>query len=240
VIGNSEAVVRELIEEGVPKSKVRLIYNGVNVSSSLPDRVQARRELDLDDKLLVGVMVANLVPYKGHRHLIHGLAHIESYLRCPWRILLVGKDCGIRSKLEALAAELGVQHRLQFLGERLDISKILAAADFGLLTPCGNEGFSNAILEGMAAGLAMVVTDMGGNAEAVLDGETGFVVPPSNPQAIACAMLKIAGDPGLRLRFGLAGRRRVERNFSIERSVTAHLEIYRELSEEKAPQGHRS
>ena len=60
-----------------PKSKIRLIYNGVKVSSTLPERGEARRELHLDDDALVGVMVANLIPYKGHRDLIHGLAHVE-------------------------------------------------------------------------------------------------------------------------------------------------------------------
>ena len=233
VIGNSQAVVRDLIEEGIPRSKIRLIYNGVGISSMLPVRGEARRELDLDDNVLVGVMVANLIPYKGHRDLIQGLAHVEPHLSSPWRILLVGKDSGIRSELESLAAEHGVGHRLQFLGERFDISRILAASDFGLLTPNGNEGFSNAILEGMAAGLAMIVTDVGGNAEAVLDAETGFVVPPRDPQAIARAILQIATAPGLRARFGAAGRRRVETNFSIERSVKAHLEVYRELLEKR-------
>jgi glycosyltransferase involved in cell wall biosynthesis len=233
VIGNSQAVIRELIEEGIPKSKVRLIYNGVELTSTLPERGETRRELQLDDNLLVGVMVANLIPYKGHRDLIHGLADVEPHLSFPWRILLVGKDSGIRSELESLAAEHGVRHRVQFLGERFDISRILAAADFGLLTPYGNEGFSNAILEGMAAGLAMIVTDVGGNAEAVSDTETGFVVPPRDPQAIARAILQIARAPELRARLGAAGRRRVEANFSLERSVKAHLEIYRELLEKR-------
>jgi glycosyltransferase involved in cell wall biosynthesis len=233
VIGNSQAVVRDLIEEGIPESKIRLIYNGVRISSMLPVRGEARRELDLDDNVLVGVMVANLIPYKGHRDLIQGLALVEPHLPSPWRILLVGKDSGIRSELESLAAEQGVGHRLQFLGERFDISRILAASDFGLLTPYGNEGFSNAILEGMAAGLAMIVTDVGGNAEAVLDAETGFVVPPRDPQAIAGAILRIARAPELRARFGAAGRRRAETNFSIERSVKAHLEMYRELLEKR-------
>jgi glycosyltransferase involved in cell wall biosynthesis len=79
----------------------------------------------------------------------------------------------------------------------------------------------------------MIVTDVGGNAEAVLDTETGFVVPPRDPQAIARAILQIARAPELRARLGAAGRRRVEANFSLERSVKAHLEIYRELLEKR-------
>jgi glycosyltransferase involved in cell wall biosynthesis len=85
----------------------------------------------------------------------------------------------------------------------------------------------------MAVALPMIVTNVGGNAEAVLDSETGFVVPPHNPEAIASAILQIARDPQLRARFGVAGRRRVEANFSLERSVKEQLEMYRQLLEKR-------
>ncbi len=83
------------------------------------------------------------------------------------------------------------------------------AADFGVLPSRANEGFSNAILESMRAGLPMIVTDIGGNAEAVVDGETGFVVPPADPAALAAALLRLAQDPALRRKLGAAGRERV-------------------------------
>ena len=140
------------------------------------------------------MVIANLIPYKGHRELIEGLSHIERELPGDWRILLVGRDHGIRAELEALSTTCGVSHRIRFLGQRSDIPALLAAADFGLLTS-REEGFSNVILEGMAAGLAMIVTDVGGNAEAVVHGETGFVVPPRNPKAIGDAILELARNP---------------------------------------------
>jgi glycosyltransferase involved in cell wall biosynthesis len=232
VVGNSQAVVRQLIEEGIPDAKVRLIYNGIEVSPALPDRLVARQKLMIPDDTVVGVVIANLIPYKGHRELVRGLSHIEQVLTTDWCILAAGRDHGIRPDLEALAAACGISHRIRFLGERSDVLSLLAAADFGLLTS-REEGFSNVILEGMAAGLPMIVTDVGGNAEAVIHGETGLVVPPRDPQAIASAILTIASTPGLRARFGAAGRRRVETNFSLERSVQAHLEMYQELLEKK-------
>ena len=228
VIGNSRAVVRELIDEGVPEAKVRLIYNGIESVRALPDRDEARRTLGLDDATLVGVVVANLIHYKGHRELVRGLSHVASNLSSPWRILVAGRDHGLRAELEALAAARGISDHIQFLGEYADIPRLLAAADFGLLTS-REEGFSNVILEGMSAGLPMIVTNVGGNPEAVLDGETGCVVPPCNLKAISDAILRLANDPELRRRLGAAGQKRVEEEFSIERCVGAHAELYREL-----------
>jgi len=81
----------------------------------------------------------------------------------------------------------------------------------------------------MAAGLAMIVTDVGGNAEAVLHGETGLVVPPRNPKAIGDAILELARHPERRKRFGAAARKRVEREFSIDKCVKAHADLYEEM-----------
>jgi glycosyltransferase involved in cell wall biosynthesis len=230
VIGNSRAVVRQLIEEGIPEAKVRLIYNGIDVSSVLPDRSEARQALGIDNDTLVGVVIANLIPYKGHRELIEGLSHIERKLPGDWRILLVGRDHGIRTELEALSTTCGVSHRIRFLSQRSDVPALLAAADFGLLTS-REEGFSNVILECMAAGLAMVVTDVGGNAEAMVHGETGLVVPPRNPKAIGDAILELARNPEQRKRFGAAARKRVEKKFSIDKCVKAQADLYEEMRE---------
>lgn len=228
VIGNSRAVVNELLEEGIPKSKIRLIYNGIQSLRPLPDRARARAALGLDDDTLAGVVVANLIHYKGHRELVRGLSHVAANLSSPWRVLVAGRDHGLRAELEALAAARGIPEHIQFIGENADIPSLLAAADFGLLTS-REEGFSNVILEAMSAGLPMIVTDVGGNPEAVLDGETGCVVPPCNPKAIGDAILRFARNPALRKRLGAAGRKRAEKEFSIERCVQSHAELYEEL-----------
>jgi glycosyltransferase involved in cell wall biosynthesis len=227
VTGNSRAVVSELAAEGIPDAKLRLIYNGIDIAPSL-DRSEARRALGLKDDVLVGVMVANLIPYKGHQDLIEGLARVAKQLPPGWRVLLAGRDEGLRRGLEALASERGIAEHVVFLGERSDVSRLLAAADFALLTS-HEEGFSNVVLEGMAAGLPMIVTGVGGNAEAVLDGTTGFVVPPNDPKAIGDAALRFAGDPALRTSLGDAGRKRVADHFSTEACLNAHLELYRML-----------
>jgi glycosyltransferase involved in cell wall biosynthesis len=98
------------------------------------------------------------------------------------------------------------------------------------------EGFSNAVLEGMAASLPMIVTNVGGNAEAVLDGECGIVVPPSDPPRLAEAIARLAKSPELRTAFGGAARRRVTEHFSLESSVEAYDAMYRALLSGAEPQ----
>jgi glycosyltransferase involved in cell wall biosynthesis len=227
LIGNSRAVADELIAEGAPATRVKLIYNGIETSETFPDRNEARRELGLGKDTLVGVIVANLIPYKGHRELVEGLAQAAEHLPSPWRILLAGRDHNVQKRLEALATKLGIAQNLQFLGERSDIPCLYAAADFGLLTS-HEEGFSNVVLEGMSASLPMIVTRVGGNPEAVLHERTGLVVPPKNPRAIGEAVLRLGQDEELRKRLGAAGRIRVEQEFSIDRCVAAHVELYQE------------
>ncbi len=227
VIGNSRAVVEELRAEGIPDAKLRLIYNGIEVKAVQPEREAARQALGLAPDALVGLVVANLIHYKGHRELIRGTAHAVGRIRQPLRILLAGRDQGLELELQALAKEEGVGDMIQFLGQRSDVAPLFAAADFGLLTS-REEGFSNVVLEGMTAGLPMIVTAVGGNPEAVLDGETGLVVPSRNPTAIGDAILRLALDPDLRRRLGEAGRNRVREEFSIERCLAAHAELYQE------------
>lgn len=228
VIGNSRAVVEELRQEGVAEAKLRLIYNGIALAEPKISRAEARSALGLDAEALVGVVVANLIPYKGHVELIEGLALAASGLPPGWRVLLAGRDQGLKAALEALAQSRGIAGNVEFLGERSDIPRLLAAADFGLLTS-REEGFSNVILEAMAAGLPMIVTRVGGNPEAVLDGETGLVVPPRDPEAIGDAVLRLARDPELRRKCGTAARARAAAEFSIEHCAAAHRELYQAL-----------
>src|SRR5205823_891079 len=126
------------------------------------------------------IIVANLIPYKAHTDLFHALAQISPKLPADWTLLCVGRDTGYGAKLEKFSQELKLSDHIQFLGERRDVRELLAHAHIGIL--CSHEeGFANAILEGMTTGLPMIVTDVGGNAEAVVHEKTGLVVPPHDP-----------------------------------------------------------
>jgi glycosyltransferase involved in cell wall biosynthesis len=228
IVGNCKAIIRELVDEGIPEAKLRLIYNGIEATGA-QDKREARATLGLDAEALIGVVVANLIAYKGHRDLIEALALAAPKLPPAWQMLCVGADNDLRPELEALAAAKGLAGNLRFLGQRFDVGRLLEAADFGVLPSRANEGFSNAILESMRAGLPMVVTDVGGNAEAVVDGQTGFVVPPADPPPLAEALLRVAKDPALRRKLGEAGRERVTTYFTLDACVAKYRALYDEL-----------
>jgi len=231
VLGNSRAIMRELVdEEGCPTDRAVLIYNGIDLApyAALPDKASARAALGLEANAFVAVILANLIPYKGHHDLIEALAKIQDRLPSPWRLLCAGRDEGSAAELQALARDRNIADNVRLLGECADPLGLLAASDVGIL--CSHEeGFSNAILEYMAAGLPVVATDVGGNPEAVIDGETGLIVPPRNPDALGDALLKIASDPARAVSMGAAGRARVESTFRLEACVQHYDALYRAL-----------
>ena len=236
VLGNSLSVVRQLRDEGLPSRKLGLIYNGIDVERFRDggSREVTRTAIGLTPTTLALVIVANLIPYKGHRDLIEALRQCQAQLPDPWHLLIVGRDDGIANKLQVQAAEAGIAENISFLGPRQDIPDLLKACDIGLL--CSHqEGFSNAILEGMAASLPMIVTDVGGNAEAVLDGVTGIVVPARDPGRLAEAIACLANDAAMRSNLGAAARHRLEEHFSLERCVSSYEELYRTLLDGKTP-----
>ena len=232
VIGNSNAVVTDLLDEGVPEPRLRLIYNGVNTFSSSNDAEQntQRSRLGIADDEFVIIAVANLIPYKGHEDLIRAMASIAPQMPITWRLLLVGRDDGIQLALQDLIDDLSLSGHVRFIGQVDSVEPLLAMADIGVL-PSHQEGFSNSVLEGMAAGLPMVVTNVGGNAEAVLHKVTGFVVPPHCPEKLGAAIHSLAVDPVKRELFGKAGRQRAEDVFSASACVKAYEELYFSISE---------
>ena len=234
LLGNSRAVVQDLLDEGAPPDRVRLIYNGIDagrfaVGEARAARHQAlRAELGLSEDRVVLTCVANLFPYKGHADLLAALALLDTDVSGRATLLLVGRDAGARAALEVQLAQLGLTESVCFLGERSDVPDLLAASDIGVLAS-HEEGFSNAVIEGMAAGLPMVVSNVGGNAEAVIDGECGHVVPVRDPVALAKALALLIRDPGRRQAMGEAARCRVVASFSLDACVAAYEALYEEL-----------
>ena len=230
ILGNSRAVFDQLVElEGCERSKVSVIYNGIDLTHI--ERAAASHEGSAAPGVLL-IIVANLIPYKGHSDLIEALGHVRDQMPAQWTLLCVGRDDGIRNSLEEKVRSLGLDANVRFLGERTDVEALLKSADVGIL--CSHEeGFANAILEGMAAGLPIVATDVGGNAESVVHGETGLIVPPRNPAALGQAILSLASDAAARERMGHAGRKRAHDRFSIDACVEQYAGFYRALAEPK-------
>ena len=233
IIGNATAVTEELRQEGVPEHKLHLIYNGVRHTAEPISRGAARRQLEIEPNALVLCTIANLMPYKGHVDLIAALKEIADRLPQPWLLLCAGRDGGSLAEVSRAVNDSGMERNVRLLGERHDVPLLLAASDIGVLAPTRNEGFSNAILESMEAGLPMVVTDVGGNAEAVSDGNTGIVIRARDASAVGAAILSLANDPDLRQSMGAMARKRVAEEFSLEKSTARYVALYEACSRKK-------
>jgi len=230
VMVNSDAVRREVERtERRWEGKFRKIYNGVaQISPWTPEEVASFRAREgLPPRAPVAVCVSNFFDYKGHHDLVEALARIAGDFPDATYVL-IGRDAGSLEATRALAGNLGVLPRLRFVGPRSDVPDFLRAADL-FVHPSHQEGFSNAILEAMAAGLPVVACDVGGNPEAVADGVTGRLVPPRDPAALATAMAEILADPGKGRSMGEAGRQRVTERFSPDRMVREIEEMYESL-----------
>lgn len=232
VLGNSHAVIKELAAEGVSQEKLRLLYNGIDLPAASSSWEDMRKSLNLDLNSIVFINVSNLIPYKGHADLIAALAAVSSYLPDGWRFLMVGRDDGIGDELKQQAEKFNLTKNVVWLGMRDDVLNLMVAADIGVLCSW-EEGFSNSILEGMAAGLPMVVTDVGGNAEAVIEGKSGVVVSAHDPVALGKALVSLASDMKLCKRLGSNARERVKEKFQIDGCVKKYNQVYVSLLENK-------
>ena len=143
--------------------------------------------------------------------------------------LMIAGDGPLRPAMEVLAQDLGLKDRVRFLGIRHDIPELMNAAD-GYVMSSAWEGMANVLLEAGATGLPIVATDVGGNREVVQDGETGLLVPPKNPKALAGAMLclmDLSGDE--RWQMGEAGRRYIQAKYSLDRVTDMWEKLYGNL-----------
>ncbi len=228
---NSRAVLADVMRrERVRASRLRLIYNGVPPfeDRTADQKRRIRQALGVDQKSTAILTVANLIPYKGHADLLRAAKRVidRGGRAC---FLLAGEDRGIRVRLEQLARSLGVSAYLRFLGRRQDVADLYAVGDLVVL-PSHEEGFSNVILEAMAAGLPVVATAVGGNPEAVVHGVTGWLVPPRQPRALADRILDLMAHPARAAKWGQRGRLRALSLFSMEKMIREHRRLYGRLA----------
>ncbi len=226
LVGNAQRVVDQLAEEGAPPERLRVIRNGIDLArfADPAPRAATRAVLGIREDTLVLISVANLIPYKGHEDLIDALAACGRELP-DWTLLCVGAGDVRRQELGARAAGAGLADRVNFLGRRTDVPDLLAASDIAVLAS-HEEGFPNAVIEAMAAGLPVVATRVGGIPEAVVEGTTGCLVPPRDPAALSAAIRDLAADAPLRARMGDAGRTRARAEFALGACVSRYEDLY--------------
>lgn len=230
----SQAGMERYIEVGaVPAGKIRVIPNGVDTERFRPNpdvRRRLRRELRLDDRF-AWLAVGRFEKAKDYPNMVKAFARVV--VKKPNASLLIAGQGSLRVEALRLVEDLGLAGHVHFLGLRKDVPALMNAAD-GYVMSSAWEGMPMVLLEAAATGLPIVATDVGGNHEVVLNGRTGFLVPPKDPQALAQAMLRLMETSEEdRARMGAAGRAHVMANYTLERVVDMWEALYGELLNRK-------
>jgi glycosyltransferase involved in cell wall biosynthesis len=215
VVAPSRAMARFLADHGLPAERIHVVQNGIDVGAR-----GKPRSAGTDRPLVLGT-AASLEYQKGIDVLLAAVALLEGRPR----IEIFG-DGSRRGRLEDQAAALGVEAR--FAGHVEDLRQRIRELDIFVL-PSRAENFPVAALEAMAAALPVVATRVGGVPELVVDGETGILVEPDDPRALAAAIAGLASDPARRAALGDAGRRRASEMFDADRMATRMLALYEAL-----------
>jgi glycosyltransferase involved in cell wall biosynthesis len=231
----SEAAAHRFISEGiVPRDLLSCIPNGVDTQRfrqvAPGSRGSLRRSLGLEREF-VWLAVGRFEVAKDYTNMLRAFAKVRERHTDPI-LLLVGHG-SLQGETEALVSELGLSSAVRFLGVRADVPEVMSAAD-GYVMSSAWEGMPIALLEAAAAALPIVATRVGGNHEIVAEGESGFLVPARDHEALARAMLGLMDLPeAQRQAMGERGRQHVEMSYSLGRVVERWEGLYREVSARK-------
>ncbi len=218
---------------GVPQRRITEICNGVDTDRFHPapgGRVPIEDCPFIDPSLWLVGTVGRMQTVKAQTLLARAFIHalqLQPALRERLRLVMVG-DGPLRAEAQALLDAAGVGPLAWLPGERTDVPDVMRGLD-GFVLPSLAEGISNTILEAMATGLPVIATQVGGNAELVVPGETGEIVPPADAEALAANLVRLAADPARAVAMGRAGRAVVEQRFSLPGMVAAYRSLYDRL-----------
>jgi len=219
-------------EWGLPPEKIEVIWNGIELERFTDVRRSnaLRKALGLDESIPIIGTVGSLTPKKGHRFLIQAVPMVLAH--CPETHFVFVGEGELRESLYSLSHRLGVEQYVHFLGQREDVPSLLSQFDIFVFPSAFEAGqrigetFGIALVEAMAAGLPVVATRFSGIPEVVEDGVTGLLVPPGDSQSLANAIVTLLKDRTKARRMGLAGRKRAEQLFSVDRMVRRVEQYY--------------
>jgi glycosyltransferase involved in cell wall biosynthesis len=231
IIVNSQATRKTLLRGNpwLPPEKLRLIYNGIPLPAddgSLDGGEGVAEEFGLAGAGPVLGVVGLLKERKGHEILFQALPPILEEF--PRLTLLVVGEGALREELEAMTRQQGIDRHVRFTGFRNDVLRLMGAMDI-LVLPSKNEGFGYVLAEAMSLSKPVVASRISSIPEVVEEGRTGLLVPPGDAAALRDALLELLRDPPRARRMGAAGRRRVERLFSLERMLDQVEELFGEI-----------
>ena len=238
VVANCEEVRQLLIKEGVPAKKVRTIHNGLEaarVQASHAERKEVLARLNLPENLRFVTIIANMrahvwnpEPYclKDHPTFLRAAQRVRQNF--PDAAFIIAGEGELREATQELARDLGIEDRKFFIGRCQDVGALLSISDVCVLSS-RSEGFSNSILEYMAAGRPVVSTDVGGAREAVVHGESGYLVQAGDYEGMAQYVTSLLTQPEIAGAMGERGRRIVMEQFSSQKQLQNVESLYSEL-----------
>jgi len=230
VVAVGQAVRQALIHnEGIPASRVAVIYNGIDTASfhaAIHDKQNVRRELGISSSDFVILMVARLDYLKDHATAVRTIQRVVAQ-RPQAKLVMVGEGPE-RAAIQQLVDTHQLHNNVKFFGLRKDVARLLNAADLFLLTSI-SEGIPLTVIEAMLANLPVVATRVGGLSEVVIEGQTGFLAPAGDDAGLAEKVLQLAANVDLCRRFGIQGRDRAERLFSESQMHERYLALYCEM-----------
>jgi glycosyltransferase involved in cell wall biosynthesis len=238
VVANCEDVRQQLIREGVPAPKVRTIYNGLDparVQVARLDGTQIRKRLNLPESARFVTIMANMRAHVQHPEPACLKDH-PTFLRAAQRVqqlfpeaaFIIAGEGELKEATQELARSLGIGDRTFFIGRCQDVGPVLSISEVCVLSS-RSEGFSNAILEYMAAGRPVVATDVGGAREAIVHGETGYLVTAGDDRQMADRIASLLSEPENARSMGERGKRLVNEKFSALKQLQNIESLYCEL-----------
>lgn len=245
IVVNAEAVADHLIQDGVHPDKIFTVYNGLEMSRvTRPADWRRGGEalsalgLPSEENRRFVTIVANLQhEVKDHPTFLRAARRVHQAV--PDAAFVLAGEGRLTDSLRALVAQLGLEGDVFFIGRCSRVAELLSVSDVCVLSSKA-EGFSNAILEYMAAARPVVVTDVGGAREAVEEGLTGYLVQSGDDEAMAARIVSLLGDPERARRMGEEGRRTIEEKFSCQAQLKNTLHLYQELLARARPAAFRA
>jgi len=228
-IAISDAIRKFIVDvEGAPEKKLHVVRYGLEFERIQPAAINSAREalrteLNLPSDTFLFGMACRLTPQKGISDALKAFASIQ-HERNDVHFIIAG-DGELKKQLVNEAKQLGIASRVYFLGWREDVKEVLAALDVFLM-PSLWEGFGLVLIEAMSRRIPVIASNVSAIPEIVVDGESGILIPPEDPQALAGAMQLLLQDRALRAYIGLLGEDRVETHFTAERMAKETLDIY--------------
>ena len=214
---------------GVDPLKIRVIQNGIEQSAANENRSEWRAKLRIDDDTFVACMVANLHDNKDHATLLRAWKRVVDQLNGRDAVLvLAGRHDGAYESLVSLSRDLELNGQVRFAGQVLDVPGLLSASDVGVFSSY-LEGCPNAVLESMAAGLAVAATNIEAIRSLVGPGGMEFLAAPKDDEALAGAILKLANDSDLRVTIGAENRQRVRDRYTAPRMCESTVAVIKEV-----------